>query len=102
MWSSNASWEGLLECQSYKYSVFLYRLDTIIMDFWKSVFMLNNLPVRNEKLNIILLMLTNINVILIITLDMVNAASEANIDFRRWKKFSSQVNFPGSFEKRNK
>lgn len=45
--------------------------------------MLNNLPVRNEKLNIILLMLTNINVILIITLDMVNAASEANIDFRR-------------------
>ena len=45
--------------------------------------MLNNLPVRNEKLNIILLMLTNINVIIIITLDMVNAASEANIDFRR-------------------
>ena len=45
--------------------------------------MLNNLPVRNEKLNIVLLMLTNINVILIITLDMVNAASEANIDFRR-------------------
>ena len=45
--------------------------------------MLNNLPVRNEKLNIILLMLTNINVMLIITLDMVNAASEANIDFRR-------------------
>ena len=45
--------------------------------------MLNNLPVRNEKLNIILLMLTNINVILIITLDMVNAASEANIDFCR-------------------